>query len=123
MPGMGGGRGAPHSADKGLLSQIIDLLNSKFGTELTEVDQIWFDQQVEAAARDGDLREVAAGNSEENFGYVFDSRFTDLVIDRRAANDDLVRLFFDKSEFKEALTACARREVYQKIQEDLGGAT
>ena len=69
------------------------------------------------------MRNGSHHRERENFGYVFDSRFTDLVIDRRAANDDLVRLFFDKSEFKEALTACARREVYQKIQEDLGGAT
>jgi hypothetical protein len=40
--------------------------------KLTEADQIWFNQQVEAAAaEDDDLREVAAGNTEENFD-VFD---------------------------------------------------
>jgi Type I site-specific restriction-modification system, R (restriction) subunit and related helicases len=123
VPGMcGGGRGTQNVMDKVLLSQIIDLLNEKFGTELTEVDQVWFDQQVEAAAKDADLREVAAGNTEENFGYVFDDRFVDVLIDRQSANDDLLRMFFDKPEFKEALTAWARREVYKKITDDLGGA-
>jgi len=98
------------------------MLNEKFGTELTDVDQVWFDQQVEAASQDADLREVAAGNTEENFGYVFDDRFVDVLIDRQSANDDLLRMFFDKPEFKEALTTWARREVYKKIQDDLGGA-
>ena len=30
-------------------------------------------------------------------------------------------MFFDKPEFKETLTAWARREVYRKIMHDLGG--
>ena len=76
---------------------------------------MWFHQQVEAASQNADLREVAAGNTEENFGYVFDRRFADVLIDRQTANDDLFRMFFDKPEFKEALTTWARREVYNKI--------
>ncbi len=123
VPGMaGGGRGAQVHPDQVHLSEIIDLLNEKFGTELTEVDQVWFDQQVEAAAQDQDLREVAGANTEENFGYVFDQRFANVLIDRQAANDDLFRAFFDKPEFKDALTVWARREVYKKISDDLGGA-
>lgn len=94
----------------------------KFGTELTEVDQLLFDQHIVAAAQEEDLREVAANNTLENFGYVFDKRFVDIVIDRQSANDGLLRMFFDKPEFKEALTAWARREVYKKITDDLGGA-
>jgi type I restriction enzyme R subunit len=81
---------------------------------------VWFDHQVEAAAADPELREVAAANTEENFGYVFDQQFADVLIDRQTANDDLFRMFFDKPEFKEALTAWARREVYRKIQDALG---
>ena len=65
---------------------------------------------------------MAAGKTEENFGYVFDDRFVDVLIDRQSANDDLLRMFFDKPEFKEALTVWARREVYRKIHDDLGGA-
>ena len=118
----GGGRGSESAVEKVLLSQIIERLNEKFGTELTEVDQVWFDQQVQAASQDVELREVAAGNTEENFGYVFDRRFAGVLIDRQAANDDLFRLFFDRPDFKEALTAWARREVYTKIQDALGGA-
>ncbi len=86
---------------------------------LGEADQVWFDQQVEAAAADEDLREVAAANTEENFAYEFDRRFADVLAERHNLNDDLFRMFFDKPEFQEALTGWARREVYKKIQNDL----
>lgn len=123
LPGMqGGGAGVQHAPDKVRLSQLVDLLNDPFGTELTDADQIWFDQQVEAAAANPDLVEVAAGNTEENFGSVFDAQFADVLVDRQAANDDLFRMFFDKPEFRDALTAWARRRVYRKIQDNLGGA-
>lgn len=118
----GDGEGVQNSPDKVRLSSLISLLNDRFGTELTEADQIWFDQQIEAAAAKPELVEVAAGNSEENFGFVFDAQFADVLIDRHRANDELFRMFFDKPEFKEALTAWVRREVYKKIQDGLGGA-
>ncbi len=76
-------------------------------------------QQVEAAAADEDLRDVAAANTEENFAYEFDRRFADVLAERHNLNDDLFRMFFDKPEFQEALTGWARREVYKKIQNDL----
>lgn len=123
LPGMqGGGRGVQSIKDQVRLSSLIHLLNEKFGTELTEADQVWFDQQVEAAAANPDLVESAKGNSEENFGYAFDEQFADVLIERQTANDSLFRMFFDKPEFQEALTVWARREVYKKIQEGLGGA-
>ncbi len=121
VPGMqGGGRGAQHLPERVRLSSLIDVLNDKFGMDLTEADQIWFDQQVEAATQQDDLREVAASNTEENFGYVFDSRFADLLEQRHNANDELFRMFFGKPEFQEALTTWARREVYQRVQSELG---
>ncbi len=118
----GGGHGVLHANDKVRLSSLIDLLNSRFGTELTEADQVWFEQQVEAAAADPDLVETATGNTEENFGYAFDQQFARLLIERQSANDSLFRMFFDKPEFQEALTAWARKETYKKIQDGLGGA-
>jgi len=119
VPGIGGGgRGGLHLVETVPLSQIIELLNERFGTDLTEADQVWFDQQVQAAAESDDLRRVAEQNTEEQFGYVFDRQFENVVMDRQAANDDLFRMFFDKPEFKDALTAWARHEVFTKIRGD-----
>jgi type I restriction-modification system DNA methylase subunit len=41
---------------------------------------------------------------------------------RHTLNDDLFRMFFDKPEFQDALTTWARREVYRRIQDDLGSS-
>jgi type I restriction enzyme R subunit len=112
---VGEGRGRDTEPPRARLSEIIGLLNDKFGTELKEADQIWFDQQVEAAVANTELREFAADNTEENFGYVFDGVFSNIVIDRQDGNDELFRMFFDKPEFKNALTKWARREVYRRI--------
>jgi type I restriction enzyme R subunit len=118
----GGGRGAQHLPEKVRFSSLIDVLNDKFGLTLGPIDQIWVDQQIEVSIADHDLREVAAANTEENFAFEFDRRFADLLEERHSLNDDLFRMFFDKPEFQEALTTWARREVYRRIQDDLGGA-
>ena len=78
--------------------------------------------QVAAAAADPELIEVAKANTEDNFGFVFDPKFGDVIIDRQAANDELFRMFFDKPEFRELLTGWARSQVYNAIQDGLGGA-
>jgi type I restriction enzyme R subunit len=123
VPGIqGGGRGAQHLPDKVRLSSLIEVLNDKFGLNLGPIDQIWVDQQIEVSIADHDLREVAAANTEENFAFEFDRRFADLLEERHTLNDDLFRMFFDKPEFQEALTTWARREVYRRIQDDIGGA-
>lgn len=117
LPGMHDGRGAQHIPDKVRLSSLIDLLNERFGLDLTEADQVWFDQQITAAAANPELQQFARSNSEENYGYVFDDKFTDVVIDRQEANGELFNIFFGKPEFQQALTDWARREVYRRIQE------
>lgn len=118
----GSGHGVEHLPDKVRLSALIAMLNTKFGFEFTEVDALLWNQQFEAAARREELREVAAANTEENFGIVFDEHFADSVIERQAGNDEMFRMFFDKPEFREALTAWARRETYKKIQDSLDAA-
>ncbi len=117
----GGGKCVLHAKDEARLSSLIDLLNSRVGTELTDSDQRWFEQQVEGAAADPDV-ETATCNTEENFGYAFDQQLARLLIARQFANDSLFRMSFDKPEFQEALTAWARKETYRKIQDGLGGA-
>ena len=43
------------------LSQLIDVVNERFGTDFNQADQLFFDQIVEAAMSDDGLRQAAAG--------------------------------------------------------------
>ncbi len=53
------------------LSQLIDVVNERFGTDFNQADQLFFDQIVEAAMADGGLRQAAAVNPGEKFELVF----------------------------------------------------
>ena len=44
------------------LSQLIDIVNERFGTDFNQADQLFFDQIVEAAMADDGLRQAAAVN-------------------------------------------------------------
>ena len=53
------------------LSQLIDLVNERFGTDFNQADQLFFDQIVEAAMADDGLRQAAAVNPGDKFELVF----------------------------------------------------
>jgi type I restriction enzyme R subunit len=53
------------------LSQLIDLVNERFGTDFNQADQLFFDQIVEAAMVDDGLRQAAAVNPGTGSGLPF----------------------------------------------------
>ncbi|MCK4651976.1 MAG: type I restriction endonuclease subunit R, partial [Methanosarcinales archaeon] len=75
------GTGISHE-EKIELSQLIDILNERFGTEFKPADQLFLDSIREDAAADTTLRQAAMANTMENFGYVFLKALEGLFIDR-----------------------------------------
>ena len=117
LPGFtGAGLGALGEKELQALSEIIATLNGKFGHELTEADQLVIEQHVLTATDDEDLRVAAQANTLENYGYVFDPRFKELMLDRHEANAELIRRFLDDPDVNEVFTAWARRESYRRIR-------
>jgi len=53
------------------LSQLIDVVNERFGTDFNQAGQLFFDQIVEAAMADEGLRQAAAVNPSDKFELVF----------------------------------------------------
>ena len=60
------------------LSQLIDVVNERFGTDFNQADQLFFDQIVEAAMADERLRQAAAVNPGDKFELVFKNLLEDL---------------------------------------------
>jgi type I restriction enzyme R subunit len=118
LPGFtGAGIGALGEKELQALSEIIEALNDKFGHELTEGDQLVIEQHVVTATGDEELRAAATANTLENYGYVFDRRFEELMLDRHEANAELIRRFLDEPEVNEVFTSWARQESYRRIRE------
>ncbi len=65
---VGSGMARPQSM---ALSQLIDVVNERFGTDFNQADQLFFDQIVEAAMADEGLRQAAAVNPSDKFELVF----------------------------------------------------
>ena len=57
------------------LSEIIEILNKRFGTEFTEADRYFFSQIEEELVQDEMLSQQARNNSMDNFQYGFDEAF------------------------------------------------
>ena len=98
------------------LSQLIDILNERFGTEFKPADQLFLDSIREDAAADTTLREAAMANTMENFGYVFLKALEGLFIDRIDQNEAITAKFMNEKEFQEIVGKNLLKQVYEQIR-------
>ena len=94
------------------LSELIDILNERFGTDFTQADQLFFDQIQEEALESETLRKAAAANSKEDFRYVFEKAFEGLVIDRMDGNEDIFNKLMSDGEFRKLALEHLLHKVY-----------
>lgn len=97
------------------LSLLINKLNEAFGTEFTPADQYFFDQIVQSAVEDEELRVVANANSLENFRTVFDRMILTLFVERMGNNQDIYNRLMNDPEFKHLATTHLGEQVYKTI--------
>jgi type I restriction enzyme R subunit len=98
------------------LSQIVDTLNERFGLELTETDQLLFDQYERDWLSDPEVTDQARNNTIENFKLVFNRNFLKTVIGRMDENDALFKRILDDSEFQEAIKEFYGTKIYQRAR-------
>jgi type I restriction enzyme R subunit len=112
----GEGRGKGHDEPLEKLSSIIEVLNEKFGLNLTDADQLFFEQIETEVANNTRAQDVALNNDLDQFMTVFDDLLEGVIIDRHTANDALLTAFLDKPEFRDALTRMIGNEFYKTIR-------
>lgn len=98
------------------LSELIDILNERFGTDFTQADQLFFDQIQEEAVESEALRKAAASNSKEDFRYVFEKAFEGLVIDRMEGNEEIFGKLMSDGEFRKLAIEHLLHKVYQTLK-------
>ena len=101
------------------LSRLIDLVNERFGTDFTEADQLFFDQIVEAAMTDENLKQAAMVNPEDKFSLVFNNLLETLFIERMDQNEGIFARYVNDPAFQNIVAHWLSVEVYRR----LGGAT
>ncbi|HTA35342.1 MAG TPA: hypothetical protein VK761_01405 [Solirubrobacteraceae bacterium] len=116
----GDGKGAQQELELEPLSSIVQVLNDRFGTDLTDVDKLLLDQFEESWVADDDLADQARNNSIENFGLVFDRKFLQTIVTRVDANDEIYKKILDDEDFRATLGEFYLRKVYRRLNEDDG---
>jgi type I restriction enzyme, R subunit len=101
------------------LSRLIDQINERFGENLNEADQLFFDQITEAAALIDRLTQAAQTNPIEKFQLVFDRVLESLFIERMELNEDLFARYMNDPEFKELVSQWLGQQVYARIPKNI----
>lgn len=97
------------------LSRLIDLINERFGSELSEADQLFFDQIAEAASQNETLRKAAEVNSFEKFQLVFRQVLESLFIERMELNEGLFTDYMRKPELQAVVSNWLGSQVYDRL--------
>jgi len=109
------GTGDPSDKKIGL-SELIEILNDRFGTDFKPGDQLFLDSIKEDALGNSTLREQAMANTEENFGYAFLKALDGLFVNRMGQNEDITVKFLNEPEFNEAVGKYLLKQVYEQIR-------
>jgi type I restriction enzyme R subunit len=98
------------------LSEIIEVLNNRFGTEFDDADKLFFDQIEEELVLIEKLGEQAKNNSIENFKFGFDDVFMDKLISRMDQNQDIFSKMMDDKEFGGLVKDYLLKRVYRRLR-------
>ena len=112
------GSGQAHS-ESVPLSQLIDLVNERFGTDFNQADQLFFDQIVEAAMADDGLRQAAAVNPGDKFELVFKNLLETLFVERMDQNEEIFVRFMNDPKFQTVVTSWMASEAYKRLRAGL----
>ena len=100
------------------LSQLIDIVNERFGTDFNQSDQLFFDQIVEAAMTDEGLKQAATVNPGDKFELVFKSLLENLFVERMDQNEEIFVRFMNDIPFQKIVTSWMSSKAYQRFRSD-----
>ena len=97
------------------LSNIINVLNDRYGTDFTDADRLYFEQIEQALFENEELKMRAQSNPIENFKYAFDEVFIQTLIDRMSDNQEIFDKIMENSSFKKDVEEWLTKKVYERF--------
>jgi Type III restriction enzyme, res subunit./Type I restriction enzyme R protein N terminus (HSDR_N). len=102
--------------EKAPLSEIIRVLNERFGTDLGEEDRLFFQQIKEKAIKDEQIVRTALANPLDKFELGIRKLVEELMIERMGENDKIVTRYMDDREFQGSAFPILAREIFEAIR-------
>ncbi len=121
-PGEGGAVHGPMEAgtkrapsEKVPLSQVIEILNERFGTEFNTADQLFFESIIEQAKTDDDVRRRAQANTLDKFALAMRGKVRDAIVDRMEQNEQIATRYLNEAEFEEVAFLAMVKRLYSEL--------
>lgn len=101
--------------EKAPLSEIIHVLNERFGTTFTDEDRLFFDQIKARATGNSQVIQTAMANPLDKFQLGVRKLIEDLMIQRMAENDKIVTRYMDDGAFQRTAFPILAEEIFNEI--------
>jgi type I restriction enzyme R subunit len=97
------------------LSEIIKVLNDRFGTNFTDEDRFFFEQIREKATANEQVIKLRRANPFDKFQLGLKQLIENLMVERMADNDKIVTRYMDDKEFGDAAFTVLSKAIYDAI--------
>lgn len=98
------------------LSEIIEVLNERFGTDFTEADRLFFEQIRETALQDEGVIKTAAANPLDKFKLGIQQTIKDLMMKRLKGNDKIVSRYMDDEKFQDVVFNALAESLFKELR-------
>ena len=107
--------------EKAPLSEIIDVLNERFGTRFSEEDRLFFQQIKEKACKNEQVIQTARANPLDKFELGIRKLVEELMIERMSENDKIVTRYMADLDFQGSAFPILAREIFDSIRSQKPG--
>jgi len=97
------------------LSEIIEMLNERLGTDFTEEHRLFFEQIKEKASKDERIIQTARANSLDKFELGIRKFIEGLMMQLMSQNDEIVTRYIDDASFQEVVYPLLAKRIYEEI--------
>ncbi len=104
--------------EKAPLSELVEKINDKFGTDFTKEDMLIVEQFMSDMDKNDELKTQARNNSVEHFRYPFNDAFMNIVIDRMVQNQSFCERVLDDEKFGNTVKDLLVDVVYDRLRQE-----
>jgi type I restriction enzyme R subunit len=110
-----GGAGMVHDKTAPL-SEIIEVINERFGTDWTPEDRLLFEQISGDMVADDKLASQARENSRDQFKEVFEPEVLKAFVSRKGRNEKIVNDFMSNADMRAVIIGALLEDVYRQAR-------
>ncbi len=101
--------------EEAALSEIIEVLNDRFGTEFEDADKLFFDQIESELMEDETLQTQAKVNKMDTFKFAFEEMFISKLIDRMEDNQEIFERILEDKDFGGLVKEIMMKKIYKQM--------